>query len=406
MGVSSYEIEGKTYWQAYVNVVSKKNRKIREQKRISELASKDEAEKLFKREYQSACIKLARRESEGATWGEVVEKWERYYTLFPSRKLQPGTIRDYVARANNWTKTWLGKPASTLGPADAMEVFTLARAEDASINLQYQIKIAIKVIFTWGIEHGHIVGKEKTPVHVIELERKPQSTVPEILTRDQVVTLLERAEAERHPWFPIWKVGLYTGLRAGELCGLRVEDFDLVPTDVARALDVSVSEEKNYGNIRIQRAWVKKIQDCGETKGHYWRNVPVSSQLYWYLQDYLSTADHGSDKHGKRVFENFHDLRRGAQAKIIRAFCENEGLKSIKFHTLRACFATHLIQAGVPATTIMKIGGWKDLETMQIYIRLAGIEEAGATEKLNFKAKTIVQPAVLPQNVVNLFSRR
>lgn len=406
MGVSSYELEGKIYWQAYVNVVSKKNRKIREQKRINELASKEEAEKLFKREYQSACIKLARRENEGATWGEVVGKWEHYYTLFPTRKLKAGTIRDYVARANNWTGSWLNKPASTLGFADGAEVFTLAKAESASVNLQYQIKIAINVIYSWGIEHGHIVGKDKTPVHAVELDRKPEGGLPEILTRDQVVLFLERAEAKAHPWFPIWKFNLYTGMRAGELRGLRLEDIDLVPKETAQALDISQAETKNYGIIRVHRAWVKKEQIFGPTKGQYWRNVPVSSELYWYLQSYLPHIDFGKDENGTLVFEDFHDLKRGSQAKVIRTFCETEGLMSIKFHTMRACFATHLIQAGVPSTTVMKIGGWKDLETMQIYIRLAGIEEAGATEKLSFKSKAIEAPVELPKNVVSMFSRR
>ena len=56
----------------------------------------------------------------------------------------------------------------------------------------------------------------------------------------------------------------------------------------------------------------------------------------------------------------------------------------MRFHTLRACFATQLIATGVPATVVMKIAGWKDLKTMQRYVRLAGIDEAGATEGLSF----------------------
>lgn len=405
-GVTSYEIEGQTFWQAYVNIVSRKNRKIREQKRVPGLASEEEAEKVYKREYQHACIRLARRENEGATWGEVVEKWQHYYTIFPSKKLKADTIRDYVARANNWTKSWLNKPASSLGFGDGAEIFQLAKAEGASLNLQYQLKIAIKRIYEWGIEHGHIVGKDKTPVHAVELERKPEGKLPEILTRDQVVTFLERAEAKDHPWFPVWKVDLYTGMRAGELRGLRLEDIDLVPRETALLLDKSTDPQKNYGLIRVHRAWSQKTKSFGATKGGYWRTVPVSSELYWFLQNYLSNVNWGKDEHGTLVFEDFKELKRGMQAKVIRAFCESEGLKSIKFHTLRACFATHLIQAGVPATTVMKIGGWKDLETMQIYIRMAGIEEAGATEKLSFKAKAIAVPLELPKNVVNLFGNR
>ncbi len=46
----------------------------------------------------------------------------------------------------------------------------------------------------------------------------------------------------------------------------------------------------------------------------------------------------------------------------------------------------------------MKICGWKDLKTMQRYIRLAGIEIEGATEKLR-----ILPPREVMGRVVELF---
>jgi site-specific recombinase XerD len=55
----------------------------------------------------------------------------------------------------------------------------------------------------------------------------------------------------------------------------------------------------------------------------------------------------------------------------------------VVFHTLRACFATHLLASGAEAAKVMAIGGWKDYKTFQIYLRLAGVETAGTTEKLS-----------------------
>lgn len=84
------------------------------------------------------------------------------------------------------------------------------------------------------------------------------------------------------------------------------------------------------------------------------------------------------------IFPRAWEWDKGEQARVLRAFCIGNGLPSIRFHALRACFATQLISTGIPATVVMKICGWKDLKTMQRYIRLAGVDEAGATESLRF----------------------
>ncbi len=82
----------------------------------------------------------------------------------------------------------------------------------------------------------------------------------------------------------------------------------------------------------------------------------------------------------------------------LRQFCEGIGLNSIKFHTLRACFATQLLRDSVVLIVVMKICGLKDLKTMQKYIRLAGIEIEGATENLK-----ILLPKDVMGRIVQLF---
>jgi hypothetical protein len=46
-----------------------------------------------------------------------------------------------------------------------------------------------------------------------------------------------------------------------------------------------------------------------------------------------------------------------------------------------------LSKARVPFIKVMKMGGWNDLDTMQIYARVAGVDERGATECLEVLPK-------------------
>ena len=123
------------------------------------------------------------------------------------------------------------------------------------------------------------------------------------------------------------------------------------------------------------------------------REVPISDELERLLRDLQAGA---GDR--KWVYPRVIAWQRGEAARVLRQFCEGIGMTSVKFHALRACFATQLLRDSVAPVVVMKICGWKDLKTMQKYIRLAGIEIEGATEKLK-----ILPPKDVMGRVVQLF---
>ncbi len=86
--------------------------------------------------------------------------------------------------------------------------------------------------------------------------------------------------------------------------------------------------------------------------------------------------------------------------KMLRHFLNEIGIKKdVVLHTLRACFATHLLASGAEAAKVMQIGGWKDFKTFQIYIRLAGVSVKGVTESLQ------LLPDVNLGNVISIYNR-
>jgi len=68
------------------------------------------------------------------------------------------------------------------------------------------------------------------------------------------------------------------------------------------------------------------------------REVPMNKELRKLLLELQAKS--GS---GKYILPRLPHWRSGNAAQILRMFCEGNGLKSIRFHTLRACFATQLL---------------------------------------------------------------
>ncbi|MEK7690587.1 MAG: site-specific integrase, partial [Bdellovibrionota bacterium] len=302
----------------------------------------------------------------------------------PGFRRQTGALirlsADYASVLRRWTFAWQKKAVSEIYTGDARDVLKVMEAEGKSRKYQSNIRNMINVVFDWGMEERLIKGSHESPARGIKVANSKGEPVPDIFTIEEIRKLLIEGKRLEHKWFHIWAVALLTGMRNGELHALVWSDVDLEN----RRITVS----RSY-NTRM------KIVKC--TKAGYWRNVPISDELHALLSELKLSA--GNREH---VLPRFSAWNKGEQARILRTFCIGVGLPSIRFHALRACFATQLLAHDIAPARVMKIAGWKDLKTMQRYVRLAGIDERGATQVL----RVMPSDAAVMAEVVNLLGFR
>lgn len=171
-------------------------------------------------------------------------------------------------------------------------------------------------------------------------------------------------------------------MRSGELHALTWDQIDL---------------EKNV--ILVDRSYDSNVKKVGPTKVRYWRTVPINSSLRKLILDLKRNP---VLLNSGFVLPRSKDWDNGDQAVPLKNFLRSIKLKAIKFHALRACFATQMLANGVSAPIVMKIGGRKKSSTMDIYLRLAGVDTKGATDFLEF----IPSEINFGDNVVNMEDRR
>lgn len=370
--------EGRKTWVVYVSARSNKMPHIRFQKRVKGIKSKTEAVRIEKRLIAELSAKVAHQEGHGFTWRMVIEKWVEtvrspHYTY---KRYSPSVIKDYYGMMYKWTNAWLNMPASEINRGDGRKVLDAVIAQGRSKAHQKKVKNTINMIFNWGIEERIIRGVSQSPVYGLQIT-VIEDKRPEILNVSEIRTLLYEAKVHDHDWYPIWACALLTGMRNGELFSLKWEDVDL-----------------DNCLITVQRSYERRTKTYKSTKAGHWRTVPISEELRGVLLELKKTSQ------GEFVLPRPTYWERGEQAKVLKEFCRYINIAPIKFHTLRACFATQLLGQGVESMKVMKICGWRDLKTMARYVRLAGIDERGATDNLNF-----LPVGEISSNIVSIFKR-
>ncbi len=387
MAIKQWVQDGKTHYQIDVCAYSRLDNSLRKQKRESGCLEDVDPETVRKklnrielRLAEDARREVMEREGAGILWSELVKRWIEALTKEAEQTTQairdgqkPGvvkgvklnTARGYIQSVNDFTEHWMKRPAQEISPADVEDLFRDMTRMGYSACRQYNAKVAISRCFRFGILKRLLKGISHSPTFGFGISRK-QSKRPEILNHEQVAFLLSEARERKHFWSPIWEFFYHSGARSGEGYELRAKDIDLT--------ERSLILERKYN---FATKMVEPLKD------KEWREVPINDDMFALFME-LGVSSMKPDDY---VLPRDTDWKHNQGARVLRAFCEEIGITSICFHTLRACWATHLLRNGVDRVTVQKMGGWSDLETMERYIRLAGIELVGATDSLSIRKR-------------------
>ena len=194
---------------------------------------------------------------------------------------------------------------------------------------------------------------------------KAVSQAKKILNHDQLDTF-KAAVQQDWIWRDFFLTELTTGLRRGELCGLKWSDFDETAgtLNVCRTIHarkgggVEEGTTKTYAGTRTILLPSSTAQLLRERK--------KSALTEWIFPDPLSPEKPVSP---------------GSAYRRLKGLLEESGLPDLRFHDLRHTFATHALASGVDAKTLSGIlGHTKASFTLDTYTHVTGDMHRNAAE--------------------------
>lgn len=297
---------------------------------------------------------------------EIMPRWrENCDAYLKSMELQgysKSTIRDYSTCLKKYTYDIWGD--RFIDDITSHEISGLIKdiGESKSKGHQKNVLKFIRGAFNYSLESG-VMKYNPTPRMKIKINSKEKR----VLTIKQQAFFLEKARELDSKWLYVWILACFTGMRTGELYALRWGN-------------VQLEGRKEDMMIYVCSNWTKADGYKDLTKSGDDRKVPISNQLKQVLLEIKENVDEG-----EFVLPRIRKWTTGHQAEDLRFFLSGIGLPEIRFHDLRAGWATRLLVDGVAPAVVMKIGGWKDLKTMQRYIRKSGIDIEGGIDSIKFQ---------------------
>ena len=280
------------------------------------------------------------------TLGEWLDKWLDEYMIFTIRE---STLDSYRAMVKNQVKPFIGgKQISSLTTADMQKFYNKIKKE----GRVRPHPIHGKTLADSMVRGVHMMLHEALDTAVKErlIAKNPTNgtTVPkcnypekQIFGDNQLETFLEAIKGHEY-WCDFFYVEVMTGLRRGEICGLKWQDINFEENKLQVKRSVSV---KKGGGVSI-----------GETKTETSvRCIQMPPSVAELLKSKKQTAI------TEWVFPHFlhpeQPISPASTYRKLKVILKNAELPLIRFHDLRHTFATHATQGGVDPKTLAGILG-------------------------------------------------
>jgi site-specific recombinase XerD len=261
------------------------------------------------------------------------------------RNYSPETIDTYVRRVAAFAR-YIGKSPDLLGPPHIRQ-YQVHLIEEAHVSWPVfnQTVCALRFLYKktlgkhWMIEH-------------IPFPKQPKK-LPVVLSAKEVGRVLGMVRILKHR--TVLETIYATGLRISEALHLRVQDID----SQRMVLRVEEGKGRKDRDVPISPTLLGKLRE-------YWKVYRPSEWLFPGMSEKMSLS--------ARSIQRVLSIAR-KQAKIR---------KRIGPHTLRHCFATHFLEAGVDLRTIQLLLGHGSLQTTAVYLHIASksLEDATGSRDL------------------------
>lgn len=193
-------------------------------------------------------------------------------------------------------------------------------------------------------------------------------------TAEQARTFLEACEGER--LLPVYDLALNTGMRRGELAGLRWEDIDLERRTVAvRRNRVLVNFAVHNGTPKNSKARAVDIDEETVAMLKRWRRQQLEERMAW--------GSSWSDTGYVFTYEDGEPLHPSGITSQLRRLIRKAGVPTIRLHDLRHTHATLGLAAGVPVKVMQeRLGHGSSQITLDLYSHVIPGMGADAASKI------------------------
>jgi integrase len=307
----------------------------------------------------------------------LVDTWYEYWIGIKKQTVRPNTVRNYSERYERNIKGIIGKKLlSEVKPIHCQKIFSDMAEQGYKTTTIYQTRITLYNMLEFAKENDVILSNPCKKSVKSDIGKPSEKKVA--LTIDEQRKFLMAAAGQSYE--NQYKFMLQTGLRTGELVGLKWYDIDFGK----RTVTISRTMEYRYkvGEWRVGPP---------KSKSGY-RTIPLTDEAIRILKDQ-------KEKNSKIKVINieWRDQvflsRKGEPVKnstydtALFKICDKAEIRKFCMHILRHTFATRCIEGGMIPKTLQKILGHSNIGiTMNLYV--------DATEEEKTKEMDLVAEAL------------
>ena len=253
------------------------------------------------------------------------------------RNYSQDTTRHYIRTVEDFARRFKCPP-DRLGPRHIREyqaeLFQKHKLSTGTVNNRLA---ALRFFYLKTLKKNWSIAETPYPKRPFHL--------PSILSQEEVTQLINAALT---PYHRILLMTLYaTGVRNAELTHLKVSDID------SQRMVIHIQGGKG----RVDRDVMLSPKLLEELREH-WRRLPRKSSKWLFPGNRWHNSDQPIDTKTPR-----HACQQAAKRAGLK--------KAVHPHTLRHCFATHLLEAGADLHTIQILLGHHDLKETTVYLHVS-----------------------------------